>query len=46
MPVENLYNVGDAVNMPGWIVGSGVAEGARVVAEATKTRTRSENIEN
>jgi len=40
-PIENLYNVGDAVNPAGWIAGSGVAEGARMVAEEIKTRTNS-----
>ena len=39
-PIENLYNVGDAVNPAGWIAGSGVAEGARMVAEEIKTRTK------
>lgn len=39
-PIENLYNVGDAVNPPGWIAGSGVAEGARMVAEEIKVRTK------
>jgi len=39
-PIENLYNVGDAVNPPGWMAGSGVAEGARMVAEEIKSRTK------
>jgi len=39
-PVENLYNVGDAVNPVGWIAGSGVAEGARIVAQEIGTRTK------
>jgi phytoene desaturase len=32
-PIENLYNVGDAVNPPGWLGGSGAAESARLVAQ-------------
>jgi len=39
-PVENLYNVGDAVNPPGWIGGAGAAEGARVVAGDIIKRTK------
>ncbi|MFC2018194.1 phytoene desaturase family protein [Chloroflexota bacterium] len=39
-PIENLYNVGDAVNPTGWIFGSGVAESARIVSEDIKTRVR------
>jgi phytoene desaturase len=38
--IENLYNVGDAVNPAGWMAGSGVAEGARMVAEEIKARTK------
>jgi len=39
-PIENLYNVGDAVNPPEWMAGSGVAEGARIVAEDIKKRIK------
>lgn len=39
-PVENLYNVGDAVNPSGWIVGAGVAESARIVAADIKARIK------
>jgi len=39
-PIENLYNVGDAVNPPGLLAGSGVAEGARMVAEDIKRRIK------
>ena len=42
-PIENLYNVGDAVNPPGWLAGSGVAEGARMVAEEIKSRIKPGN---
>ncbi|MFC2017748.1 phytoene desaturase family protein [Chloroflexota bacterium] len=39
-PIENLYNVGDAVNPSGWIVGAGVAENARIVAEDIMVRIK------
>ena len=39
-PVENLYNVGDAVNPPGWIGGSGAAQSGRIVAEEIMKRTK------
>jgi phytoene desaturase len=39
-PVENLYNVGDAVNPPEWTAGSGVTESARIVAEDIKKRIK------
>jgi phytoene dehydrogenase-like protein len=39
-PVENLYNVGDAVIPEGWVGGSGAAESARVVVEDIKARTK------
>ena len=39
-PVENLYNVGDAVNPPDITAGSGVAEASRIVAEDIKTRIK------
>ena len=39
-PVENLYNVGDAVNSPGWIGGAGCGEGAKTVAEEIMRRTK------
>ena len=39
-PLENLYNVGDAVNPPEWMAGSGAAETARLVAEDIKARVK------
>ena len=39
-PVENLYNVGDAVNSPGWIGGAGCGEGAKTVVEDIMKRIR------
>jgi hypothetical protein len=39
-PIENLYNVGDAVIPGGWVGGSGAAESARVVVEDIKTRAK------
>jgi len=39
-PVENLYNVGDAVNSPGWIGGAGCGEGAKTVVEEIMRRTK------
>jgi len=41
-PIKNLYNVGDAVNPPEWMAGSGVAEGAKIVAEDIKGRIKLE----
>jgi hypothetical protein len=41
-PIRNLYNVGDAVNPPEWMAGSGVAEGAKIVAEDIKGRIKLE----
>lgn len=39
-PIENLYNVGDAVIPGGWVGGSGAAESARVVVEDIKARVK------
>jgi phytoene dehydrogenase-like protein len=39
-PVEDLYNVGDAVIPGGWVGGSGAAESAKVVVENIKTRVK------
>ena len=39
-PVEDLYNVGDAVIPGGWVGGSGAAESAKVVVEDIKTRVK------
>ncbi|MFC1944822.1 phytoene desaturase family protein [Chloroflexota bacterium] len=39
-PVENLYNVGDAVNPPEWMAGSGAAMTAKLVAEDIKARIK------
>jgi len=32
-PIENLYNVGDGVKPPAWIVGAGAAQSGRIVAK-------------
>jgi len=39
-PVENLYNVGDAVNPTGLVGGAGCAEGAKTVVEDIKKRIK------
>lgn len=39
-PVQNLYNVGDALNPTGWLAGSGAAESARLAAEDIKTKIK------
>ena len=39
-PIENLYNVGDAVIPGGWVGGSGAAESARVAVEDIKARIK------
>lgn len=39
-PVENLYNVGDAVNVPDITAGSGVAAASKIVAEEIMSRIR------
>jgi len=39
-PIENLYNVGDAVNIPEVTAGSGAAEASRIVAEDIMSRIK------
>lgn len=39
-PIENLYNVGDGVNPPGYAVAAGAAQSALLVAEDVKARVK------